>query len=267
MSSPTTPTPPPPPPFPPAIGLPEEPSGPGLSEPSRLINVFIAPTKTFTDLKRNPSWWVPWVISAVLSLIFGILAVQKLDITQMVQQQIDRSPAAQKRMEQATPEQRRQGIALQVSITKGFFYCYGIWILLGGTVFAAVLMAVFNFGFGAEVSFGRALGVVFYSFFPWNLATILLALSLLVMADPNTIDFNNPMPTNPAFFMDPMGNKFLYTIAASLDIFKIWAVVLLGIGFSAASANRKPNRGTAITTVFVVYGILVLIGLGLRTAF
>jgi hypothetical protein len=223
------------------------------------MNSFFAPKKTFTDLKRNPSWWVPWIISAVLSLIFGILAVQKLDITQMVQQQIDRSPAAQKRLEPLTPEQRRQGIAIQANFTKGIFYAYGIVILLGGMLFAAVLMAVFNFGFGAEVSFGRALGVVFYSFFPWNLATILLALSLLVMSDPNTIDFTNPMPTNPAFFMDPTGNKFLYTIARNLDIFRFWAVVLLGLGFSAASSNRKPSVKAAITTMLVIFAILVLI--------
>src|SRR5262249_24493815 len=136
-----------------------------------------------------------------------------------------------------------------------------------GIVFAAVLMLIFNFGLGAEVPFSRALGVVFYSFFPWNLATILLAVSLLVSADPNTIDFNNPMPTNPAFFMDPQGNKILYSLMSSIDIFKIWAVVLLGIGFSAASSNQKPKRDTAIVTCFGVYGILVLIGLAFKAAF
>jgi len=112
---------------------------------------------------------------------------------------------------------------------------------------------------GAEVPFGRSMAVVFYSFFPQNLATILLLVSVLVSSDPNTIDLTNPMPTNPAFFMDPMGNKFLYTIARNLDIFRLWAVVLLGLGFSAASSNRKPSVSTGITTMFVIYGLLTLI--------
>ncbi len=268
MNFPTSQTPPPPlpgqQPMPPMAA---EPAGPGLSEPQRLINVFIAPTKTFEDLKRKPGWWVPWVISAVFTTIFAVVAVQKVDFAHFVQQQIDRSPSAQKRMEQLTPAQREQGIAVQAGITKGIFYGYGVVILLGGILFAAVLMAIFNFGLGAEVPFSRALGVVFYSFFPWNLATILLTVSLLVSADPNTIDLSNPMPTNPAFFMDPQGNKILYSLAASLDIFKIWALVLLGLGFSAASTSRKPKPGAAITTTFIVYGVLVLIGIGWKAMF
>ena len=77
MSSSTGPTPPPPPmyaaPVPPTAS---EPAGPGLSEPQRLINVFIAPRKTFEDLKRNPSWWVPWVIAAVFGIISAFLIGQ-----------------------------------------------------------------------------------------------------------------------------------------------------------------------------------------------
>src|SRR5215831_5047615 len=99
-------TPPPPmaAPIPPAA----QPAQPGLSEASRLINTFIAPRKTFEDLKQNSSWWVPLVLSLVMSLAFGILAVQKIDIPRFVQQQIDKSPSAQKRLEQATPQQREQ---------------------------------------------------------------------------------------------------------------------------------------------------------------
>ncbi|MFI5106847.1 MAG: hypothetical protein ACHP79_18135, partial [Terriglobales bacterium] len=84
MSFPTGPTPPPPSPYPASIPLSPEPEGPGLSESQRLVNVFIAPKKTFEDLKRNSSWWVPWVISSVFVLIFGIIAVQKLDMGRFI---------------------------------------------------------------------------------------------------------------------------------------------------------------------------------------
>ena len=161
-------------------------------------------------------------------------------------------------MEQLTPEQREKGMAIQATITKVAFYVYPVLTLIKGLIIAAVLMAVFNFILGAEVPFQRAMAVVFYSYLPFIIYTALLTVSLLVSSDPNTIDITNPMPTNPAFFMDPMGNRFLYTIAASLDIFNIWTVLLLGLGFSVASSNRKPDAGTGIATMFVVYAILVL---------
>jgi hypothetical protein len=235
-----------------------EPAGPGLSEPQRLVNVFIAPSKTFEDLKRNPSWWVPWLVTAIFLVIFGAVAVQKIDIARFIQQQIEKSPSAQRRMEQLTPEQRERGIAMQATGTKVVFYIYPVFTLVGGLVIAAVLMAVFNFMLGAEVPFQRAMAVVFYSFVPLIISTVLLTVSLLASSDPNTIDLTNPMPTNPGFFMDPQGNKFIYAIISSLDIFSIWVVTLLGLGFAKASYNRKPSVSTGITTMFVVFAIFVL---------
>jgi len=235
-----------------------EPTGPGISQAQRLINIFIAPRKTFEDLKRSPSWWVPWIVTGIFIMIFGIVAVQKIDMARFVQQEIDKSPSAQRRMEQLTPEQREKGITMQATITKAVFYVYPIFTLIGGIIIAAILMAVFNFLLGAEVPFQRAMAVVFYSFVPLIISTVLLTVSLAASSDPNTIDLTNPMPTNPGFFMDPLGNKFIYAIASSLDIFSLWVVTLLGLGFAASSSNRKPSTGTGITTMFVVFAIFVL---------
>lgn len=266
MSSPTGPTPPPPPMY--SAPVPPTAPEPGLSEPQRLLNVFIAPSKTFADLKRNPSWWVPFVISAVFGLLFGIVAVQKVDMRQFAQQQIDKSPAAQRQLERLTPEQREQNLAIRATISKVTFYAVPVFVLIGGLIFAAILMAIFNFILGAEVSFARALAVVFYAGIPGIIRSVLLMISLLTSSDPSTIDLSgNPMPTNPGFFLDPQGNKVLYSLASALDIFTIWYVVLLGLGFAAASMNRKPSKGTGMATVFVCYGIVVLIGLGFKLAF
>ena len=259
MSSPTGSTPPPPSPYPQtAAPLAAEQTGPGLSQGQRLINMFFAPRKTFEDLKRNASWWIPWLVTGIFLVIFGVIAAQKIDMTRFIQQQIDKSPSAQRRMEQLTPEQREKGIAMQATGTKVVFYIYPVFTLVGGLIIAAVLMAVFNFMLGAEVPFQRALAVVFYSFVPLVISTVLLTVSLLVSADPNAIDLTNPMPTNPGFFMDPQGNKFIYAIASSLDIFSIWVLVLLGLGFSTASSNRKPAVSTGVTTMFVVFAIFVI---------
>jgi hypothetical protein len=46
-----------------SMQFPEEPAP--LSEGRRLIDTFFAPRKTFTDLRRNASWWAPYLIIAV----------------------------------------------------------------------------------------------------------------------------------------------------------------------------------------------------------
>src|ERR1043165_8088018 len=129
MNFPTSPTPPPPPPYPSAA---PEFAGPGLSEPQRLINAFIAPKKTFEDVRRNSSWWVPWLVTAIFSLIFGIVGAQKLDMVRLIQREIDKSPSAQRRMEQVPPEQRERMLGIQATVAKGFFYAAPVVNLVGG---------------------------------------------------------------------------------------------------------------------------------------
>jgi hypothetical protein len=256
------------PPFPEPIPPAAQLAQPGLSEPSRIINTFIAPRKTFEDLKIKTRWWAPWILTSIFILLFGFVAVQKVDMVRFTRQQIEQSKFAQRQMEQLSPEQQEQQIRIRAMGTKVVFFVFPIITFIGGLLIAAILMGVFNFGFAAEVPYGRALAIVFYSFVPRIIFAVLLIVSLLASADPNTIDIStNPMPTNPGFFMDPQGSKFLYGLASGLDLFALWVVALLGFGFSAASPNRKLKPGTAITTVMVLYGILVLAGAALKAAF
>jgi Yip1 domain len=254
MSTPSQPT--------PSAALPQEPAQPGLSEPARIIDTFIAPSKTFQDIKRKPSWFAPWVVNAVFLLIFAVVGVQKLDLVQLVRQGIEHSAMAQRRLEQATPEQRERGLQMQATISKVSFFLSPVFVLIAGLVIAGVLLAVFNFGFGAEIPFNRALAVTFYSMLPGVISTLLVIISVLLSSDPNSIDFasGNPIATSPAFFMDWNGNKFLYALVSSVDVIRIWEILLLGLGFAIVSTTgrRKLAPSTAIVTILVIYCVLAI---------
>src|ERR1700743_2246593 len=96
MNFPTSQTPPTPSSFPPsnnAIAV--EPAGPGLSEPERLINTFIAPAKTFTDIRRNASWWVPLLLVSVFAIGFFITIDQKIGFDQVAHSMMASNPRMQ----------------------------------------------------------------------------------------------------------------------------------------------------------------------------
>jgi hypothetical protein len=241
---------------------------PRLSAGARLVNVFIAPRKTFEDVRVNSSWWVPWLVGVIVSFIFGAIAAQKIDMVEFARHQVEQSKFAQRQLEQLPPEQREKQIQLRANITKYTFYIVPFFTILFGVIVGAVLMAVFNFGFAAEVTFSEALAIVFYAYLPRALFALLLGGSLLVASDPNSVDIaGNPMPTNPAFFMDPQGNKFLYSLLGYVDIFALWSTILMGLGFAVVSRNRKLTPSTGITTMLVVYGVLALIGSFFKAAF
>jgi hypothetical protein len=66
-----------------------------------------------------------------------------------------------------------------------------------------------------------------------------------------------------AAFFSPTGNKFLYELMGGLDIFRIWIVCLLGLGFQINSANQKIGRTTGIVAVFGIYMLSILARAGL----
>lgn len=259
---------PPPPTYAPSPQTSPEPAQPRLSETARLIDTFIAPRKTFADIRVNPRWWVAWLVSAVIGVVFAVVVVQKIDMVQLTRHQIEQSKVRQSQFEQLPPERQEQQLRFAANITKIAFYATPFFGLILGVVFAAVLMGVFNFIFAAEVGFPEALAIVFYSLLPRSLYALLMSVSLGVASDPNSIDITgNPMPTNIGFFMDPQGNKFIYSLLSNLDLFAIWTVVLLGLGFATVSSNKKLTAGSGIATMCVIYGILILIGAAVKAAF
>ena len=113
-----------------------------------------------------------------------------------------------------------------------------------------VLWATFKFGAGADVSYKSAYAIVFYAALPGVIGSILGAISMFAGVNPEGFNVNNPVATNPAYFMDPATNKFLYGMASALDAIVIWTIILLGIGFSC---NSKVKRTTAIVIVAAWY--------------
>jgi Yip1 domain len=220
-----------------------------LSEPQRLINTFIAPTKTFADLTRKPSWWAPWLISAILSVLLGYMLGQKVGFDQLAENAVKMSPRDSARLDRASPEDRAQEMQMRTAMTKGIYYAFPVIIVVSALIMAGVLLGTFNFGMGARIPFKTALAVVFYAFVPFAVLGNLIALAAIAAPGfaPEGFNPQNPTATNLAAFMDPSeASPAVYALATGVDIFNVWTVVLLGIGFSVVG-NLK--RSTAIWTV------------------
>jgi len=237
---------------------------PPLSTVERITNVFFAPSKTFTDLNRDNSWWPAWLLIAVFAFLF-VFAVQKqVGWEQITKNEIAASQKAQDRMEKLNPEQRDQSIQVQSNIGKYISYCIPIFQLFIAAIVAAVLMATFNFGLGTEIKFNTALAIVFYGWIPGILKSVLVAISLFAGADPEGFNVNNPVATNLGYFINRADHPALAGLLSWFDIFTIWYIILFGIGFSCVS---RVKRGTAIGVVAGWCALIALVGAGFRAIF
>jgi hypothetical protein len=259
MSFPTGPTPPPPNPIQPPTPAAPEVAGPGLSEFERLIDVFIAPSKTFADLKRKAHWWAPWLILTLVGSMY-ILAVQKkVGFEELVEaRNAHASPFMQRAMEQMTPEQKQQMHERQLNGYRRGVYLGGITVLIYGLLAAAVLTPTFNFVLDAGIKFKHALAVVFYGALPRILWTALGIVVLYVGVEPEGFDFENPVATSLGSFLGINSDShFLYRFLTAFDIFFVWVVALIGLGF-VQIASKKISKGSAIAAVAGWYLVMML---------
>jgi hypothetical protein len=237
---------------------------PGLSEGARIVSVFFSPSKTFTDIKRSAAWWGPFLLMAVFSYGFVAVVAKKVGWEQVVQNQMRLSPKAAERIEQLPADQRAQQMRIQVAATKYISWGFPIVNLIVLVIIAAVLMASFNFGAGAEIPFKQALAVVIYANLVGIVKAALATVSLLAGADPEGFTFQNPVATNLGYFMNPTQSPALYTLASAADVVAIWVFLLMGLGFARVS---KLKTATTMGVVFGWYVFLTLLRAGFAAAF
>jgi len=159
---------------------------PGLSQWQRVMNIFTAPSKTFEDIKRgHRSWWMPFVIMAIIGYIFFAAVALKIGMQQVVENQIHLNPAQEEKMAQATPEQREMGAKVSLYITEGIFIANPAFVLAGVALMSLGLWGTINFVFGGKATYGSIYAVWMFASLPdvvtiWTL--VLLGIGTAMVA-------------------------------------------------------------------------------------
>jgi hypothetical protein len=217
-----------------------------LSEGARIINTFIAPSKTFTDLRRSASWWAPWILISIFSIIFVYAMGKQVGFDQISKNQVAHSSRAEQ-FDKLPADQQAKQLQLSTKIIGFFAYGSPLMILFYFLIETVALWVTFKIAAGGETTFGQAYAIVMYSALTGIVGAILGTISLFAGVNPEGFDVNNPVGTNLAYYLDPeTTGKFLRGMASSVDLINIWAIVLIGIGFACTS---KVKRSTAIAIV------------------
>jgi Yip1-like protein len=234
---------------------------PGLSQWQRVADVFTAPSKTFEDIKRgNKSWWMPFIIFALVSyILFGVVAA-KIGMQQVVENQIHLNPKQEANLNEH-PEQREMSMKISLGITEGIFIGNPLLVLVIVAVGSVGLWGTINFLFGGKATYGSIFAVWMYAGLPGILKVLLGVIVIYAGTAPESFNIKNYAPTNLGAFLNPLEtNPALYSLASSLDVITIWTLVLLGMG-TAMVAGVKRNSG--YIAVFGWWAIFVLIGVGI----
>jgi hypothetical protein len=229
---------------------------------ARIFGAIFSPKPTFESIVQRPTWIVPVALGCVLFIAVVFVFTQRGGWSGFFQKQM----ADNSRMQQMSPEQRENIMEKQVKYAPMVAYAEGVVIPpLAAVLTAAVLLGIFNLTGATKTNFKTSLAIVAFAWSPW-LIHGLLSILISFLKDPATVDLQNIVASNPGAFLSDSSPKWLATLLGSIDIFSIWTLFLLAIGFSATNP-KKLSIGKAFALAASGWIVFVLIKVGLTAAF
>jgi hypothetical protein len=221
----------------------------------RIAGVLFAPATTFESIARRPDVLVPLIILLVVSVVSGVLIAGHVDFQAMAQEAMEQNPrASEMPAEQMAKMTRFTASFMRVSAYAAPLF----WLLaLDGTAGAMLL------GFrvmGGEGNFKQAFSVTTYAWYPRLIKGVIATIILLSRKSNSIWEMQNPVRSNLGFLFAPKTQPVQFAIASSIDLFAIWSLVLLIIGFAAISQFSRIKSAVITVSLWVVVNLILLIG-------
>jgi len=237
---------------------------------ARLGGVFSSPREAFTEIGRAPRLVIPIIALILISAFGGWYLAQKIDTQTAARTALDQAV----RQGRITVEQMDRQLAM-TSVTAGPV------IAVAGSITALILCLViagygklFSMGAGAENSFKNLLAVSVYAMLAVSVVSTVLAIIILQLkggegrieiADAGSIVASNLGSWIESAFGADALPKFILNLAKAVDIFNIWIIALLSIGYSAVS--KKLKTSAAAVWLCGAYVICYMINAAIRSVF
>lgn len=216
----------------------------------RIVGALFSPDETFREIALKPDVLIPLLIILVLTTISGIVLAPRLDYESLRPQMAAKNP-------NLAPEDLDRAIKMAGAVGKVSAYASPVLVLLVFVCVAAVLLLAFRL-FGGEGTFFQAFSIVTYAWIPRVIQSVILTVIIAIkgMADVN--DIPTLVRSNPAFLVDMADHPVLFSFLATFDVFTIWTVVLLIIGFAYMSRFTKARSATIIVSIWAFITVLKL---------
>jgi hypothetical protein len=233
-----------------------EPQAP-LGPVARLIGVLFSPKTTFSDIAQRPGWVAPLVILLLISIGLSVTLAQRVDWVEVSKQQIAKSKFASSHIDQLKEDEKETAYEQAAARTKVIRYVRGFigWPLLL-LISSAVYLGAFKLLGGARTNFATAFAITTFANLPVGLRE-LIAIPVTLLKDSAAIDPENFLVSNPAAILGSDLPTWQMMPLAFLDVFGLWALLLVAVGFSASDPKKLP-LGKSMGIVFGVSLAFVL---------
>lgn len=233
---------------------------------SRITNIFASPSEAFDGLKTSPSrsshWVIPFVISALLGVLFVYLMYTNETIRGQIydmqakgfEEAVESGRMTQQQADQIRDQMEQTGLGMWMAFgsipilifTALFFFVGALFLWLASKVM-----------WKTPLKYGKYLEV-------YGLATWIGILGALVyMAMVFAMNSMWATPSAGLVFMDGYDpSNTMHKFASALNVFSVWQAVVTGIGL-AKLADKPAGTGIGVAVVLWIVWVAVGVPLGL----
>jgi len=221
-----------------------------------MLNVFFSPTQAFTRLKDKPSWWLPLLITVLVTLVVTVVSTRYFDWETQRQRVIE-----QLESRNMTPEQIEQATAQMEKFWSSPIMRFGMPVasaLVMQLAAVFVLALIYNLAMpllGSTGNYLRSLSVVCLASLvsiPAGIVKVLLVLlkrsaevsTSLLLAAPN------------------IKSGFLQVLFSRVDPFAFWQLILMALGLKVVFDLKGPKSYLMVFIVWLAF-TLIFASLGL----
>jgi hypothetical protein len=235
-----------------------------LSEVARVVDTFVAPSKTFADIRRSASWWLPFLLIVIVSVFFNSAAGKQVGWETLARQQIEKNHFAADQINSLPKDQQAVQYQRAAARTKVVSYFTPVIILLFAAIISLLWWASLNFGLGASATFSQIFAVGMYAGLPKILIYLLSAVLLYAGVGLDNFDMQNPIGTNIGYYL-PTTSPALRVAGSFFDVFGLWSLALAVLG-TAIVTRKKPSQTAIVVVGWWILGLLLLTAVTAFTA-
>lgn len=236
---------------------------------SRLGGVYSSPRDTFREIGQAPRILIPFAVLIIIGLLLGFYLSRTLDLESAViaqmEMMVEQGAITKEQMEERLPMATRfSGIQVIAMTSLGSIF---VCLVIAGY---AKLFSLFA---GAENRFKPLLSVTIFATLAVTIVQSGLTVLILLMKGSGEVDptqMRSLVASNLGAILSSMlGNdalpRFIMGLATAIDVFVIWMIALLAIGYSVVS--RKLKTSTAAIWLGGAYAIIAIISAAVSSIF
>ncbi len=218
---------------------------------SRVTGTFFAPDETFLDIAQKPDLLAPLTLLALTWIPASVMIGLRVDFAAPIRAEMESRGGM-------SAEQMEQAMRIGGAFGKAIAFFAPLVSLLVLVIISAIFLFAFRM-FGGEGRYRQALSITAYSWLPMSVASILSAIVLATRIGVTPQELATVLKSNPAFLVDLEAQPVLFGLLSSLDIFVVWTLALMSIGYAHMSRFSKAKSATIVFGLWLSW-ILVKTG-------